>query len=156
MNVAILENKLRDRYYSPDTGRFISEDPIGFAGEDFNLYRYVENNPLFFRDSDGLKGEAGAAYGGATTPNSGELVGQIIGGALGGAAGAVAGGYIGGQLTPNSGLIDPNSDNFTEVVDNLNAQQLAQFLKDRKERRKRIKRGEKVPNLCETLPTPFI
>lgn len=34
----------RARYYDPATGRFPSEDPIGFAGGDVNLYRYVQNN----------------------------------------------------------------------------------------------------------------
>lgn len=36
----------RGRYYDPGLGRFISEDPIGFKGGDFNLYRYVNNSPL--------------------------------------------------------------------------------------------------------------
>ncbi|MBY0516991.1 MAG: RHS repeat-associated core domain-containing protein, partial [Bacteriovoracaceae bacterium] len=42
----------RARYYDPSTGRFISEDPIGFAGGDYNLYRYVGNNPV--KDIDPL------------------------------------------------------------------------------------------------------
>ena len=44
----------RARYYSPFTGTFISPDPIGFAGRDFNLYGYVRNNPINFIDSTGL------------------------------------------------------------------------------------------------------
>jgi len=32
----------RSRYYDPQTGRFISKDPIGFAGGDANLYNYVD------------------------------------------------------------------------------------------------------------------
>ena len=31
----------RARYYSPTLQRFISEDPIGFAGGDLNLFAYV-------------------------------------------------------------------------------------------------------------------
>lgn len=38
----------RARYYSPEMQRFISEDPIGFAGGDVNLYRMVGNNPVNF------------------------------------------------------------------------------------------------------------
>jgi RHS repeat-associated protein len=36
---------LRNRLYSPDTGRFIQADPAGHTGGD-NLYRYGSNNPL--------------------------------------------------------------------------------------------------------------
>ena len=37
---------MRARYYDPQVGRFISEDPIGFDGGDVNLYAYVGNNPI--------------------------------------------------------------------------------------------------------------
>jgi RHS repeat-associated protein len=43
----------RARYYHPGLQRFISEDPIGFAGGDPNLYAYVHNSPLNFRDPSG-------------------------------------------------------------------------------------------------------
>ena len=33
----------RARWYDPIAGRWLSEDPIGFAGGDTNLYRYVGN-----------------------------------------------------------------------------------------------------------------
>jgi uncharacterized protein RhaS with RHS repeats len=45
---------MRARYYDPYVGRFISEDPIGFAGGDVNLYLYVSNNPVNFVDPFGL------------------------------------------------------------------------------------------------------
>jgi len=44
----------RARYYNPSTGRFLSVDPIGFGGQDSNLYRYVGNNPVNFYDPYGL------------------------------------------------------------------------------------------------------
>lgn len=44
----------RARYYSPTLQRFISEDPIGFAGGDINLYSYVSNNPTNYNDPSGL------------------------------------------------------------------------------------------------------
>ena len=47
----------RARWYDANLGRFISEDPIGFAGEDMNLYGYVWNNPAMFRDPRGTQGE---------------------------------------------------------------------------------------------------
>ena len=44
----------RARYYDSITGRFINEDPIGFAAGDNNFYRYVQNNPVNFIDPEGL------------------------------------------------------------------------------------------------------
>ena len=43
----------RARWYDAKTGRFVSEDPIGFAGGDINLYGYVRNNSLRYRDPTG-------------------------------------------------------------------------------------------------------
>ncbi|HEY2415095.1 MAG TPA: RHS repeat-associated core domain-containing protein [Pirellulaceae bacterium] len=45
----------RARYYDPATGRFTSEDPIGFLAGDPNLARYVFNNPLRYTDPSGLE-----------------------------------------------------------------------------------------------------
>ena len=44
----------RVRFYDPETGRFISNDPIGFDGGDVNLYSYVGQNPLNWIDPWGL------------------------------------------------------------------------------------------------------
>ena len=44
----------RARFYDSNLGRFISEDPIGFAGEDVNLYAYVQNQPVSSSDPLGL------------------------------------------------------------------------------------------------------
>jgi len=43
----------RARYYNPALQRFISEDPIGFDSGDFNLYAYVNDNPIIFKDPTG-------------------------------------------------------------------------------------------------------
>jgi RHS repeat-associated protein len=42
-----------NRWYDPATGRWIRDDPIGFASGDANLYRYVENDPIQGSDPDG-------------------------------------------------------------------------------------------------------
>lgn len=42
------------RYYDATIGRFISEDPIGFAGDSSNVYRYVHNEPTKYVDPSGL------------------------------------------------------------------------------------------------------
>nr|WP_255346718.1 RHS repeat-associated core domain-containing protein [Synechococcus sp. PCC 7336] len=48
----------RARYLDPSTGQFISQDPIGFAAGDVNLYRYVGNSPLNFIDPSGNQAES--------------------------------------------------------------------------------------------------
>jgi|GEM_PF-1778018 RHS repeat-associated protein len=49
-----LQNNL-NRWYDAHVGRWLSEDPIGFAGGDGNLYRYCTNNPVVYVDPSGLK-----------------------------------------------------------------------------------------------------
>ena len=44
----------RARYYDPQIGRFISEDPLGFLGSGTNFYAYVRNNPVNLTDPFGL------------------------------------------------------------------------------------------------------
>ncbi len=48
-----LQNNL-NRWYNPRLGKFVSQDPIGFAGGDANLYRYVGNRPPNAVDPSGL------------------------------------------------------------------------------------------------------
>ena len=50
-----LQNNLH-RWYDPVVGRWASEDPIGFAAGDANLYRYVGNGPTNGVDPTGLEG----------------------------------------------------------------------------------------------------
>ncbi|WP_351230143.1 RHS repeat-associated core domain-containing protein [Streptomyces sp. NPDC002133] len=59
----------RNRYYDPETGRFISQDPIGHAGGP-NLYQYALSSPTTYTDPTGnnplLAGcAAGALFDGA-------------------------------------------------------------------------------------------
>ena len=44
----------RARYYDPQAGRFVTKDPIGFGGGDFNLFTYVKNNSIRYNDPEGL------------------------------------------------------------------------------------------------------
>ena len=44
----------RARYYSPRFDRFISSDPIGFAGGSTNTYAYAGGDPVNVRDVSGL------------------------------------------------------------------------------------------------------
>ena len=47
--------------FNPATGRFLSEDPIGFQGGS-NFYIYVANNPVNYTDSLGLYGTNSCEY----------------------------------------------------------------------------------------------
>ncbi|HEV2806741.1 MAG TPA: RHS repeat-associated core domain-containing protein [Chthoniobacterales bacterium] len=46
----------RNRTYLPSLGRFLQPDPIGFAGDPVNLYRYCGNDPADNFDPLGLSG----------------------------------------------------------------------------------------------------
>ena len=54
---------MRARDYTPATGQFLSNDPTGFGGGDWNIRRYVENDPLGLEDQSGSKSQPG--YGGS-------------------------------------------------------------------------------------------
>jgi RHS repeat-associated protein len=45
---------MRNRYYDPATGVFLSPDPLGTAGG-LNLYQYASNDPIAQRDAWGLE-----------------------------------------------------------------------------------------------------
>jgi RHS repeat-associated protein len=45
-----------NRYYDPATGRFLSQDPLGFGAGDANLYRYVGNSAPNYVDPTGFCG----------------------------------------------------------------------------------------------------
>ena len=51
----------RFRYYSPETGAYISQDPIGLAGGNPTLYGYVFD-PNSWIDPLGLSGRGGALH----------------------------------------------------------------------------------------------
>lgn len=48
----------RARYFHPSLQRWISEDPIGFAGGDINFYSYAGNSPVRFTDPLGLRDDS--------------------------------------------------------------------------------------------------
>lgn len=111
----------RARYYDPDMGRFISEDPIGFAGGDSNLYRYAQNSPHVWRDPTGKT--AAAEYAALTATltfvgstslalseacsvgRTGKTTGGVAVGALGATAGGAASAGLGFGVIPAAGSI---------------------------------------------------
>jgi RHS repeat-associated protein len=98
----------RARFYDPNIGRWISNDPIGIS-RGLNQYMFCSDNPVNYIDPDGcsfMSGLAGAASGAASGTVAGAGVGAIIG-AVGGAGigagpGAIAGavaGAVGGAIS---------------------------------------------------------
>ncbi|MFT6630090.1 MAG: hypothetical protein ACJAS4_000024 [Bacteriovoracaceae bacterium] len=70
----IQRDDYREMNYNPKSGRFISEDPIGFQGGDGNLYRYVNNNSINYTDPTGLL-VVYAGFGGAAGIGAGQDTG---------------------------------------------------------------------------------
>jgi RHS repeat-associated protein len=55
LDTDIAQYLLRARVFDPASGRFRSQDPIEFTGNDLNLYRYATNNPIAFTDPTGTQ-----------------------------------------------------------------------------------------------------
>ncbi len=97
---------LRNRWYDPTTGRFLTQDPIGLAGG-VNLYAYAGNNPITFTDPFGLKTcPPDCPFG--TYTAIGSLAGAALGAKAGGITGAILGaigGLIGGAPSGPGALV---------------------------------------------------
>ena len=118
-----------NRFYDPETGRYVTRDPIGLRGG-FNAYTYVNGNPLKYTDPLGLEPNqacvaactaVGALLGGAAGYYGGGALGGLLGGAGGtlvapgagtlggGAVGAVGGSQAGGRAGAAAGAAAGNA-----------------------------------------------
>lgn len=52
---------VRTRHYKPGLVRWLSADPIGFSGSEFNLFQYSNSQPVGMTDPSGLSGSVGGA-----------------------------------------------------------------------------------------------
>ena len=88
----------RARYYDPNPGRFLGEDPIRFKGG-FNFYTYVWNNPTNWTDPTGLLTTSQASCLSAFT-TLGAMGGFMAGGGFGAAATVGTGGIAFPTIPP--------------------------------------------------------
>jgi RHS repeat-associated protein len=121
------------RYYNPQTGRYITPDPIGLWGG-INLFTYVRGNPLRWIDPEGLRyAEQYAAYGaiiGGTLVAAGSVVADVgtfganivatpaeiaAGAALGGAFGYAIGNLIDQNILMSKESRKSDKERSTEV-----------------------------------------
>jgi RHS repeat-associated protein len=58
------------RWYDPATGRWVSQDPMGFGAGDTNLQRYCGNEPTNATDPSGLDSKKGTGSGTGPTPGA--------------------------------------------------------------------------------------
>ena len=93
------------RWYDAEVGRWLSKDPILFAGGDTNLYGYVENDPVNWIDSTGeIKNNPNSNGGGG-----------VPGGPGGGSGGTGFGGTSGGSGRGGSGSGSSGASAMCEV-----------------------------------------
>nr|MBA2436091.1 RHS repeat-associated core domain-containing protein [Chthoniobacterales bacterium] len=69
---------LRHRFYKAEWGRFLQPDPIGFAGDPGNLYRYCTNNPVNASDPMGTDPVDHGDYYSYNVPGGPEYFGSLI------------------------------------------------------------------------------
>ena len=84
---------VRNRYFDPELGRFISQDPLGYI-DGPSLYGFASNSPLSFGDPLGEQALPAEAVPPAVQPEHWRVGAQVISGgaaATGGAVSAVAG-----------------------------------------------------------------
>jgi RHS repeat-associated protein len=141
------------RYYNPETGRYLTPDPIGLAGG-INLYQYANANPVNFYDPYGLFWDWKKLFGPATkyctkrsirpwlekhvsSPAGQRIImsgiqgftgGFVSGSIVGGTAGAVSTGPLAGIGAIPGAFIGGTSGAFTGLATGLLSQTVAESL----------------------------
>lgn len=136
---------LRARTYDPDTGRFISRDPLdGVPGESVvaNPYHYAGNDPVNKEDPDGLRPRdididrafqpplPPIDFKPIVLPGAARTAGSLLGRAIGGVAGTVAVSIV-VDIAFASSAGDPAGDKAAGTVNHLFGQLVGQAAPDR-------------------------
>jgi RHS repeat-associated protein len=105
---------LRQRYYAPDLGRFLSRDPLGGA----NLYSYCASNPTKFVDPNGTDLYLTFIQNGASVTKAYDAMADFVGGLSAVPANSITELSVVGHGTPTSAgldLADRNSPERFEI-----------------------------------------
>jgi RHS repeat-associated protein len=119
----------RNRYYSPTTQRFISEDPIGLLCGAMDLYAYVGDNPISGVDPLGLEGDENLGLGWTARIdrfNGGQGFEIHVFDKSGAEAGIVSGryGWIGKHGFPDNTIPNGIPSEVLEKLNGYNVEQL--------------------------------
>ena len=68
----------RQRYYAAHLGRWVSRDPIGYEGSQWNLFEYVTGDPVSLQDASGLVANGCGAEGGPKVPDGYVFCGRYV------------------------------------------------------------------------------
>ena len=113
------------RYYDPETGRYITSDPIGLKGG-LNTYGYGNHNPIKYIDPTGEVGVVGGGVGlviggvsgfAGTILTGGDFSSAVIAGVIGGISGAVIG-ATGGIGLIQASVLGSGSNLFGQIISN--------------------------------------
>jgi len=143
----------RARYYDPQAGRFLSEDPIGFLSGDAigveaadpNLYRYVRNNPINLTDPTGQIAVAIPVVVGGEA-----VLDALIGLGAGAALGELISNVLergGNQNQKDSGLEDLTNEQIADLLKDksLSPKEKRRLQKEQKARKQRNKKKRNCP-----------
>ncbi|MDQ2889717.1 MAG: RHS repeat-associated core domain-containing protein [Gemmatimonadota bacterium] len=111
----------RARWYDPEVGRFLSDDPIGLSGG-INQYAVAGTDPINLRDPGGLASCAGVSInadscGDPLTVGPGGGIGDPIGSADGGFGGSIGGAGGGPGVRPLTPAEKAELGNMCLVID---------------------------------------
>ncbi len=143
------------RYYNPQTGRYITPDPIGLEGGinlfvyvdsvgkphlEPNLYTYARNNPLYYIDSLGLASHSWKYWAGGILGLGGIAVAGVTG--VTGVGLAVGGVMVGA----GAALIIWDAYEDYETIDKADKRYIDPLRKELEEQEKTLRQLEKENN----------